>query len=107
MRRHAIAALGFTALAIALTWPLAASFTSQLAGQHYDAFQNLWNCWWLRRSIGQLRNPFFTDLLWWPSGASLVFQTWDLPHALATALFWPLGPFAAYNLAFLASFVLC
>ncbi len=93
-------------LTIAFTWPLAAHFSTALAGhQGDDAWQNLWNMAWLRRAIATHQNPFYTHDLWHPGGTSLVFQTFDLPDALVGALLLgPLGPMRAYNLVALWTF---
>lgn len=97
----------FGLLAVAFTWPLAPRIGSQLAGDGGDGWQNLWNFEWIRRSILAGTNPFHTDALWHPDGATLVFQTFDLPDALwSMPLRAFLGPWAVYDLVVLATFSL-
>ncbi len=42
----------------------------------YDGYQNVWNVWWVHHSLVDLHtNPYFTRLLHWPGGVTLVPQT--------------------------------
>jgi PA14 domain len=106
IRAEAPWVLTYLPLTIALTWPLAARFSTALAGhQGDDAWQNLWNIAWLHRAVATGQNPFYTHDLWHPGGTSLVFQTFDLPDAAAGALLLgPLGPLRTYNLIALWTF---
>lgn len=98
--------LAFLPLTVLFTWPLTPRLTTALAGDHGDAWQNLWNLVWLRRSLWQGRNPFFTEDLWHPDGATLVFQTFDLPDLVPAALLvGPLHPWTVYNLVVLWTFI--
>lgn len=98
--------LAFVPLTVLLTCPLTPRLTTALAGDHGDTWQNLWNLVWLRRSLWQGRNPFFTEALWHPDGTTLVFQTFDLPDLVPAALLvGPLHPWTVYNLVVLWTFV--
>src|SRR5687767_837242 len=79
----ATAASVYAVLAIAATWPLLLNLRTGLAGDLTDPWQTLWGFWWLRhyREFGP--SPSFATLLWWPHGAPLWFQTWDIPSAAA------------------------
>jgi hypothetical protein len=93
-------------LALLFTWPLVARFSTQLAGDHGDSWQNLWNIGWIGRSLWHLKNPFYTHDLWHPSGTTLVFQTFDLPDAIWSAPLIPLiGLKATYNLVVLGTYI--
>jgi len=97
----------YLALAIALTWPAATTFTTRIAGDFGDGFQNLWNFWWLKQALLHFQNPFFTHQLWHPFGTTLVFQTMTWPDALVVLPLWAvLPPLGVYNAAVLWSFVL-
>jgi hypothetical protein len=61
---------------------------------------------WLRRAISSGQNPFFTHDLWYPDGATLVFQTFDLPDSLlGAAVIHLFGLWPTYNLIVLWTFV--
>jgi hypothetical protein len=93
-------------LAIVFTWPLAARFTTELAGDDTDPWQNLWNISWVHQALVHHQNLFYTTDLWYPDGATLVFQTMDWPDALwGGVVFGWLGPIATYNLVVLWTFV--
>src|SRR5262249_33101873 len=71
----------------------------------FDAYQFLWNLWWVRESVGRLHtNPFFTRDLFYPDGAPLLFHTFSFSLGLAS---WPLqamgGLVAAHNVLVLAA----
>jgi hypothetical protein len=104
---HVAALLAYTALAIPATWPLASRFTDALAGDRTDPWQTVWGFWWWRQSVAAGQSPMFSPLLWWPDGAPLWLQTWDLPATLAAvATTSTLSIVTVYNLALFASFPL-
>lgn len=100
-------ALAYLLLTCVLTYPAIAYFFSAIPGDSFDGWQNLWNLWWIRRAIlVEHRHPFFTDVLYYPTGVSLLFHTlnpfnglFSLPVQLAANLF------AAYNSIVFFSFV--
>jgi hypothetical protein len=108
---HGLPLLIFGAITAVLTWPLAARlgdrFPAAPGEGAQDLWQNLWNIWWVGEALGRGANPFYTDALFYPRGASLLFHPLNLTSALMAlplrALF---GPVAAYNLVVLLSFVL-
>src|SRR5262249_41984641 len=62
------AALG-AGVSLVVTHPLATALdTHLLEDGSYDAFQFVWNVWWVRESLLTLHNPFFTRLLFYPGG---------------------------------------
>ncbi len=114
-RRLAEAAL-FACLVIAATWPLARDIASQAPGSnlwerriiHFETPVNLWNLWWFRHSVVELRqSPFECAYLFYPVGADLSLHTLSLVPASVALLVQPaIGLVATYNLLLLASFVL-
>ncbi len=87
-------------IAVILTWPLVLVFTTRICGDVGDPYQTLWGMRWIRDAVVSLRNPFFTDRVFHPNGATLVFQTFDLPSAVAMVPFWGWLPeVAIYNTA--------
>lgn len=98
LRAAALALLIYTALAIFLTWPTALRFTTAVPGNGFDSWQNMWNFWWLRKALLEGHNPYFTPMLYYPQGATLLLQTLNPLNFLVSlpvhALF---GLVAAYN----------
>ncbi len=97
--------IAFVPLTVLLTRPIAWHLTTSLSGER-DAWQNLWNIVWVHRALARGQSPFFTHDLWHPDGATLVFQTFDLPDALwASILVGHVHPWLLYNLVVLWTFV--
>ena len=99
-------ALWYSALTLAYLYPLVLNFQS-LAG-HGDAWQFVWNFWWVRKVITTpLLQLFHTTSLHWPNGISLLLQTMTLVNSVPAALLSPLiGYVPAYNLLVMLHFVL-
>src|SRR5579859_2805012 len=98
----------YSVLAVLLTWPLTLHVDSAYPatpGQAPDLWQNLWDLWWAGEALRRPTTPFFTDMLFFPRGASLLFHPLNLTGGLLalvpTVLF---GPVAAYNILVLLSF---
>jgi hypothetical protein len=73
-----------------------------------DMFQNLWNFWWVRESLLELRtSPYFTEYIFHPTGTSLAFQTFSPYNSLlAIPLQGIFGRIVTYNLLYFSSFLL-
>jgi hypothetical protein len=107
-RRHGLILAFFTVLTAVLTWPLARHLGRAIPGDAFDGWQNYWNLWWMRKALLEAHtHPYFTPLLYHPTGVSLWFQTLNpfnglvaLPVQLAGNGFW------AYNAVVFLSFVL-
>lgn len=107
-RGAAFAVAGYTLLSMLITYPLARDFFTQMAGLGGDRYIYLWNMWWMKRALIDLRtNPLFTEYLFYPRGLSLAFHDFSL---LLTGLSLPLQPVFSlqeiYNLFYLLSYVL-
>ena len=97
---------GYLFLTLALTYPLVTQLAAAIPGDGFDGWQNYWNLWWVKRAlVDSTTSPFFTGLLYYPTGVSLLFHTlnpfnglFTLPVQLA------LGLIPAYNVAVLFSF---
>jgi hypothetical protein len=60
-----------------LTFPLITLFSSHFFADTKDGLQNVWNIWWVNKSVTELHQlPWHTHLLHYPYGISL------LPHTL-------------------------
>lgn len=78
-RWHALGAVTFSYLAVfvAWTWPLAAHLATAFpALPDHDGYMQIWNVWHLREMVLSGHNPFFSNWLLYPNGASLVMTTY-------------------------------
>jgi len=104
----AAALLGYVALTALLTYPLVARFWTAVPGAPGDASIFLWNSWWVKHALLDLKvNPFRTDYIFYPGGTSLVFHALTFLNGLASIPLQELfGLVAAHNTVIFASFVL-
>ena len=100
--------LAYTLLTLGMTYPLIRRFPSAIPGDGFDGWQNLWNLWWMRQALlVEHRSPYFTDLLYHPTGVSLLFHTLNPFNGLvALPLQLAAGLYVAYNSIVLFSFVI-
>ena len=107
--RHALALALYALSAAALTWPLAAHFTTHVPGDGIDDPALAWNLWWVpHRLVEQLRPDIFhVGWMFHPVDVNLAFYTLTPLNAL---LSYPLqaafGLVTANNLIFLSAYVL-
>lgn len=82
-----------------MTWPTAAQFTSAIPGDGFDGWQNYWNQWWIKVAlVDRVQSPFYTDLLYAPTGVGLYFHTLNPFNGLTTLpVQLSLGLIPAYN----------
>jgi hypothetical protein len=106
------ALLIYIVLTLLLTWPLALRWTTHLPGGAHkdgleDAYQNVWNLWWMKEALMQPTNPLITDRLFFPQHPNLYYHTLSPINTLlavpVTALW---GPIAGFNALAFASCVL-
>jgi hypothetical protein len=100
--------LAHSLLTLVLTYPLVFHLTTQVVGLPEDNLQSLWNLWWVKHAILDLHtHPYYTDYLFYPQGASLVFHTLSLFNSLLSIpLQFIFNRITCYNLLILLSFVL-
>jgi hypothetical protein len=98
--------LGYLSLTLALTYPLITQFGSAIPGDGFDGWQNYWNLWWIKRAlVDSATSPFFTGLLYYPTGVSLLFHTLNPFNGLFTLpVQLTAGLIPAYNVAVLFCF---
>lgn len=99
---------GYTILALALTYPVAANLFTQVPGGG-DAWQHIWNLWWVKHALLDLHtNPYHTNLIFYPDGANLYLHTLVLTDGLIGIPLQLVGfnLVATYNILILLSFVL-
>jgi hypothetical protein len=106
------ALLIYVVLTLVLTWPLALRFTTSLPGGPHkdgleDAYQNVWNLWWMKEALARATNPLITDRLFYPEHPNLYYHTLSPINSLLavpiTALW---GPIAGFNMVAFVSCVL-
>lgn len=107
-RFAAIAGVVGLAVGVVLTFPLPLRLSSAvLEDGTYDAYQFLWNIWWVRESLlAQWTNPFFTSYLFHPEGVGLLFHTFSFSLGLVSLplqIFLPGGVVTAHNLLVIAA----
>lgn len=103
LNRPRIVAGLYLLFAVLMTWPLAADFTGSVAGGAGDLWQNYWNFWWWKTALLDLgQHPYFSPMIFHPTGAKLIFHTHSPFNMLvALPLTASLGPAAAYNFCIL------
>src|SRR5579885_3150304 len=58
------------------TWPWLPHFNHYFFTDYGDGLQNVWNIWWVNKSVTQLHQlPWHTDFLHYPYGVTLLGQT--------------------------------
>jgi hypothetical protein len=99
----------YTLVALVLTWPLAAHFTTHMPGNGIDDPSLGWNLWWIKeRLIDQVDlDIFHVGWMFHPIAINLAFYTLTpLNGLLSIPLQTVFGLTAANNLILLSSFVL-
>jgi hypothetical protein len=99
--------LGYLLLTLLLTYPLSLKIATHIPGGSFDALQNVWNLWWFKyASVDLHSNPFYTHLVYHPTGVSLLFHTFNPFNAiLSVSLQMIFGLTASYNIIILFAFV--
>jgi hypothetical protein len=74
-----------------------------------DGFQNVWNIWWVNHALEHGQNPYFTTMLHWPHGTTLIPQTMNIYNGLVGFLLIHAFGFSlveAVNFAVVFSFIM-
>jgi hypothetical protein len=113
-----VVVLGYVGLILLFAWPLPANLTDSIVLERgSDAYQHLWNLWWMRFSLLTLHsNPYYTSYLNFPTGQPLTYHVLDPLDGLLSIPFQPLlGLVPTFNVlrlgqllfAALAAYALC
>ena len=110
-KRHGhawLALAGYLLLTLGLTYPLVTQFGRAIPGDGFDGWQNYWNLWWIKTAVlEQHTHPWFTHLLYYPTGVGLLFHTLNAFNGFITLpIQLAFGLLPAYNTAVLFSFTL-
>ncbi|MDE1868525.1 MAG: hypothetical protein KGH60_00975 [Candidatus Micrarchaeota archaeon] len=94
-------------IALVMFYPITLNMTSVVPGTGGDSFQNLWDIWWVNYATFNLHSSIYmTNLLFWPVGVNLAFQTLTPLSALVSAPFQAVNLIFAYNVLFFLGFAL-
>jgi hypothetical protein len=95
---RALVPLGYLALALAASWPLARDFATYTVGDvHYDERHAIWMLWYTAQALaGRVSWPDTTHLLW-PHGISVLVDGVGPVNGIFALPFWPWGAAAAFN----------
>jgi len=103
---HGIALLLYAILSIGLTWPTLKNFTVSMTSNGGDARHELWVMWYMQQALLGNRPMFYTDLLYYPLGTSLLTHGIGIVAGLISFPFWYWGAEAANNGLLLVGFLL-
>jgi glycosyltransferase involved in cell wall biosynthesis len=103
---HGLPLLLFASLSVAFSWPTIRHFTTSITSAGTDARHLLWTFWhWKEALLG--REPwYYTQLLFYPLGITLLTHATGPLQAVLATPFWLCGPEAAYNGALLTGLCL-
>lgn len=94
------AGLGYFVLAIVTTWPLIRVMGAKVIGypgdQSPDLDGTLWFHWWVRHALSTHQNPFFCDIIYYPTGRDLIFLFKNILDCFVAIPFYTLFGFPAY-----------
>jgi len=98
----------YLALALVMTYPLAARFADGVLGLPGDNFEYLYKLWWFKHAIFDLGiSPFFNADVFYPGGYYLALHEMSLANiSLGMPLNVLCGEIVSYNALVLLSFVL-
>ena len=104
---YLFAAIAYLIIALVVFYPLTTHITNTIPGVGGDAYQSLWDLWWVKYALSHSGTPlFFSKFIFWPQGVNLVFQTFaPLTGALAIPLDLISIPFA-FDVMFILGFVI-
>ena len=91
---------------VVLTWPTVVHVFDTdsfwLVGRNIDANMLFWDAWYFKLLISGQADFYYTDLLFHPTGVSLAFHNFSLPHMIVFAALQAVMPASnAFNLTFL------
>ena len=101
------AGLTYLGLTACIFLPLTARLSTAVIGDKTDPWQTLWGFWYWHNALTEGHSIMWSTLVWWPLGAPLWLQSWDIPSTLLAITVWDdgSGP-AIYNALLLATFPL-
>ena len=113
LREHRHVFIVVSLLTLATTFPtIVYVFNTDVfwhpAGSHRDVYIKLWDVWYGKQFLTGQADRFYTDLIFYPEGISLVFHPFFIPHIIVVNALNILLPFSnAFSLAYLVIIVVC
>jgi hypothetical protein len=103
-----LALIGYALLTPLMTLPVATRLTTDLVGWGNDPYVHFWNNWWVGQALERGISPYYTDMLFHPDGASMLYHNFGWLNIAGSLVLKPLlGSVGAYNIVFLANITLC
>lgn len=93
---HGLVLLAYLALSLAFTWPLPLYFSSAMLGVD-DNRPLLWTMWYTKYAILEAQPLYYTHLLYFPVGVSLLTHGLGPLLGLIALPLWLWGPVTVYN----------
>jgi hypothetical protein len=104
----ALLILLYAVLSVLVSWPLAANLSEKLPSNSDDTLVHYWNGWSVQRALRDGRSPYYTNLIFYPDGISLITHNLAWFQILPWMILEPLlGGITAYNLSLLLNLTLC
>ncbi|MDE2776683.1 MAG: hypothetical protein OXI77_12135 [Chloroflexota bacterium] len=107
LRQHLPVFIIVAILIVVMTFPtIVYVFNTEVAwlptGNHHDTWMKVWDAWYGKRILDGKADYYYTDLLFYPRGVSLVYHNFSIPHMLVFGGLQALMPLTnAYSLTFL------
>ncbi|MBN1876730.1 MAG: hypothetical protein JXA33_21075 [Anaerolineae bacterium] len=97
----------YSVLTIVMTYPLILRLNSDFAGQNIDVWINPWATWWTEKALTSGQDLYYTNMLFYPDGVSLVFHSFSHINSAIAVLLRPwLGNLGAHNATVLLAHML-
>jgi hypothetical protein len=98
------AVIAYTIFSIIFTYPVAFT-TNEIPGLG-DVYQFLWIFWWFKIALLNFANPYYTDIIYYPIGASLAFtELTPFNSVISIPLQLAFGLVNAYKILWIFSFI--
>ncbi len=105
-KEHVYSAVAYLLVTLIVFAPVIAHFATYAPGTGGDTYQNLWDIWWVVHAVAQGHSIWSTNLLFYPLGANLIYQTMSPIGAIVTAPLQAISLPAAYNTMLVLGFVI-
>ena len=99
-------------LILVMTWPTAAHVLDgsrmMLPSTSHDVWKSFWDAWHGRAALEGSSDYWFSEVLFYPTGVSMVYYPFVVPHMLVFGALQTVMPvFNAFNLVYLLIVVVC
>ena len=106
-KTYASIAIIYAVIAVLMFYQISGNMGSLVPGTGGDTYQNLWDIWWVGYATLVIHSSIWhTNLLFWPVGSNLVYQTMMPIGSFLSLPFQAVSVPFAYDLLFLLGFPL-